>query len=171
MFESDGRFLVSHCCDLALLFGGIHMVEELRDHYRVRPKQTSLVAVVSSRVRGQAAPMQSPSSGGPQACRTCPPLGGPHRHVQGRPSGRPYDPAPGRTAIGPLGPITCRAFRPDYNMQRPPPLDVDADAASRSDAHALRSLDGGICANRIDVWIRVSRPRWSRRAHGQTVVA
>ena len=23
MFESDGRFLVSHCCDLALLFGGI----------------------------------------------------------------------------------------------------------------------------------------------------
>ena len=23
LFESDGRFLVSHCCDLALLFGGI----------------------------------------------------------------------------------------------------------------------------------------------------
>ena len=23
LFKSDGRFLVSHCCDLALLFGGI----------------------------------------------------------------------------------------------------------------------------------------------------
>ena len=37
----------------------LQMVEELRDHYRVRPKQASLVAVVNSRVRGQAAPMQS----------------------------------------------------------------------------------------------------------------
>ena len=43
----------------------LQMVEELRDHYLVRPKQTSLVAVVNSRVRGQAAPMQSPPSGRP----------------------------------------------------------------------------------------------------------
>ena len=28
MFKSDSRFLVSHCCDLALLFGGIRKVEE-----------------------------------------------------------------------------------------------------------------------------------------------
>ena len=34
MFESGGRFLVSHCCDLALLFGGI--LEALDDYNRHR---------------------------------------------------------------------------------------------------------------------------------------
>ena len=32
MFKSDGRFLVSHCCDLALLFGGIDVTAMLLRH-------------------------------------------------------------------------------------------------------------------------------------------